>query len=179
MDDDLETIVVGGAQRGDQDAWARLFDWHFDGVYRYCLRLAWPRQDLAEEVVQETFMVAAGRIHRFRPSAGTFRTWLLGIARKRWMKLCTAEVRRRGREREHQARIGEARADTRDRVLAVLEALAKLPPGYRAILEVKYMGGLTVSQIARQEGTSEDAAESLLRRARDRFGQVYKEMERG
>lgn len=179
MEDDLETIVVGSAQRGDQDAWARLFDWHFDGVYRYCLRLAWPRQDLAEEVVQETFMVAAGRIHQFRPSAGTFRTWLLGIARRRWMKLCTAEARRRGREQEHQARIGEADADKRDRVLAVYEALAKLPPGYRAILEVKYMGGLTVSQIARQHGTSEDAAESLLRRARERFSRVYREIERG
>jgi RNA polymerase sigma-70 factor, ECF subfamily len=179
MEDDLETIVVASAQRGDQDAWARLFDWHFDGVYRYCLRLAWPRQDMAEEVVQETFTVAAGQIHRFRSSAGTFRSWLLGIARRRWMKLCTSEARRTCREQEHDARISETDTATRDRVLAVYETLARLPAGYRAILEVKYMGGLTVSQIAQQEGMSVDAAESMLRRARDRFSQVYKEIEGG
>jgi RNA polymerase sigma-70 factor, ECF subfamily len=179
MEDDLETIVVASAQKGDQDAWLRLFDWHFDGVYRYCLRLAWPRQDLAEEVVQETFTIAAGQIHKFKARSGTFRSWLLGIARRRWMKLQVAEARRKGREQEHQVRSTEAGAANQDRLLSVYEALAKLPPGYREILEVKYMKGLTVSQIAEQQGMSEDAAESLLRRARGRFSQVYKEIERG
>jgi len=177
MEGDLETIVIGSAQRGDQDAWAQLFDWHLDGVHRYCLRLAWPRQDLADEVVQETFTIAARQICRFRPSAGTFRSWLLGIARRRWMKLQAAEARRRGREEEHVSRASKPDAARQDRALAVYEALAKLQPSYRAILEGKYLKGLTVNQIAEQSGTNADAAESLLRRARDRFAQVYEEME--
>jgi RNA polymerase sigma-70 factor, ECF subfamily len=177
MEGDLETIVIGSAQQGDQEAWSQLFEWHFEGVHRYCLRLAWPRQDLAEEVVQETFTVAASRICSFRPSAGTFRSWLIGIARRRWSKLQVAEARRRGREEEHLSRAEGPDTGARDRMLAVYEAMARLPAAHRAVLECKYLKGLTVGQIAGQSGTTVDAAESLLRRTRDRFAQVYKEME--
>ena len=50
MDFDIEALAVIGAQKGDEQAWAKLFEWHFHRVYDYCLRLAGGQQSLAEEL---------------------------------------------------------------------------------------------------------------------------------
>ena len=87
MEADLEIIAVRSAQRGDEDAWRSLFGWHFESVYRYCLSLCSGKKEMAEEITQQVFTTAAGRIGRFKLRQGTFRSWLMGIARNRFMKV--------------------------------------------------------------------------------------------
>ncbi len=59
----------------------------------------------------------------------------------------------------------------------VHEALARLPLEYRRALESKYLRRLTMKEMAESDGMSIEAIESLLRRARDRFAQVYEQMQ--
>jgi RNA polymerase sigma-70 factor (ECF subfamily) len=175
MDIDFEALTVVSAQRGDGEAWRNLFEWHFEPVYRYCVSLASGRQDMAEEIAQEVFVTAAGRINKFKPRKGTFRSWLLGIARNRFMKLKSKEARRRRHETQVFAESSESK-NRRPEDIFVYEALARLPVNYRLVLEAKYLEGLTVNKIAETQGRTVKATESLLSRAREKFAQVYKQI---
>ena len=176
MEADLEIIAIRGAQRGDEAAWRNLFEWHFESVYRYCLNLSAGRQEMAEEITQQVFMTAARRIGRFKQRQGTFRAWLLGIARNRFMKVRSKELRHRGHEKQFSARARE-NAETNRPQIFVYEVLAELPAHYRAVLEAKYLQGLTVNQIAETNHSTPKAVESLLARARDKFAQVHRKMQ--
>ena len=171
MSAEPETVIISEAQRGSEPAWRRLFELHFDAVYRFCLALTTGRRELAEETAQQAFITAAQRIGRYQPRQGTFRAWLLGIARNRYLTLNAKEQRRRRHEASREENHNPA--DNHEHDLMVHEALARLPLEYRRVLENKYLRRLTMKEIAESDGMSIEAIESLLRRARDRFSQVY------
>lgn len=176
MEADIETIAVRGAQRGDEEAWRILFEWHFEPVYKYCLSLSAGRQEMADEIAQQVFVTAAYRIGRFKQRQGTFRSWLLGITRNRSMKLRSKEIRHRGHQKQLLEEVsGSEKVNSTH--LIVHEVLAELPVRYRSALEAKYLQGLTVSQIAEANSSTPKAVESLLARARDKFAEVHRQMQ--
>jgi RNA polymerase sigma factor (sigma-70 family) len=84
------------------------------------------------------------------------------------------------RRRQHEALSQESHGDQtgqQETDLYVHEALARLPADYRRVLESKYLKQLTMKQLAQAKGLSIEALESLLRRARDRFAQVYQQVQ--
>jgi len=167
-----EVTTIQKAKGGSEPAWRRLFELHFDAVYRFCLALTVGRRELAEETTQQAFIAAAQRIDRYHPQQGTFRAWLLGIARNRYLTLQAKERRRRRHEalprEDSHAPAGDPEPD-----LMVHETLARLPLEYRRALESKYLRRLTMKEMAESDGMSIEAIESLLRRARDRFARTY------
>jgi RNA polymerase sigma factor (sigma-70 family) len=175
MNGDSETFVIQAAQKGSERAWRQLFERHFDAVYRFCAMLVGGRHDLAEEMTQQVFVIAARRIHRFDPSRATFRAWLLGIIKNRNLAIRTSEKRRK--QHEESSADGSSETITREEPdLHVHEALARLPSRYRVVLEAKYLRGLSMNEIAADSGASIEAIESLLRRARAGFARVYEQM---
>ncbi len=175
MDVDSETFTIHAAQNGSEQAWRQLFDRHFDAVYRFCLVLTRTRQDLAEELTQQVFVTAARRIHRFDPNRAAFRAWLFGVARNRHMATQTNEQRRKLHE-ESSSRGSSEKVTQRGTDLRVHEALARLPSHYRVVLDEKYLRGLSMNEIAANNGKSVEAIESLLRRARAGFAREYEQL---
>ena len=172
MEVDRETFAVRSAQNGDEKAWRYLFERHFEPVNRYCLNLSSGRRDLAEDITQQVFMTAAHRIGRFKPKKGSFRAWLLGIAKKRFLKAQSGEIRQKYHEKNCSEQTSERKKPEAPE-LFVYETLARLPAHYRSVLEAKYLEGLTVNEIAEANGTTPKAVESLLGRARVKFAHVY------
>jgi RNA polymerase sigma factor (sigma-70 family) len=175
MDEQLEVFLIEIARKGDEGAWRQLFGLHFKAVYGFCLYLAAGRQDIAEEITQQVFTTAARNIARFEPGRATFRTWLIGIAKKLYMKYTSKENKLKWYEAIFVSRKLE-RESNNSQHHSVHEVLAVLPVAYRAVLEAKYLEGLTVSQIAENRGFTVKAAESLLARAREKFAEAYKDM---
>ena len=175
MDVDFETYAIRAAQRGSEQAWRQLFEGHFDAVYCFCAALAGGRPALAEELAQQTFVIAARGIHRFHASRATFRAWLFGIVKNRHMAIRASEQRRK--RHEESSVKGNSEAVTRiEPDLRVHEALARLPSRYRVVLEAKYIRGLSMKEMAAGNGASIEAIESQLRRARAGFARVYEQM---
>jgi RNA polymerase sigma-70 factor (ECF subfamily) len=172
---ELEIATIREAQGGSEPAWRRLFECHFDAVYRFCLALSRGRRELAEDTAQQAFITAAERIGTYQPEQGAFRAWLLGIARNRYMTGQAKERRRQRHERLREETL--APTDNHQPDLMVHEALARLPLKYRRALETKYLLRLTMKEMAEQDGTTPKAIESLLRRAKDEFARVYESIE--
>jgi RNA polymerase sigma-70 factor (ECF subfamily) len=176
MDPDSEMFAIYAAERGNEQAWRQLFERHFDAVYRFCAALTGGRDDLAEEMTQQVFVIAARRIHRFNPRRATFRAWLFGIVKNRNMTILASEHRRKHHE-ESSANSNSQMLKRKISDLHVHEALARLPWKYRIVLEAKYLRGLSMKEIAADNGASIEAVESLLRRARAGFARVYEQMQ--
>ena len=175
MDVDSETFTIHAARNGSEQAWRQLFDRHFEAVYRFCLVLTGTRHHLAEELTQQVFVTAARRIHRFDPRRAAFRAWLFGVARNRHMATQTREQRRRRHEKSFSRDSSETfQPEGND--LSVHEALARLPSHYRIVLDEKYLRGLSMNEIAANNGASVEAIESLLRRARAGFAREYERL---
>jgi RNA polymerase sigma-70 factor (ECF subfamily) len=89
--DDVDLVRAMAA--GSQDALATLYDRHAEAVYVAAYRLTSDRQ-VAEEVVQETFLALWNRAELFDPQAGSLPAWLHTIARNRTVDRLRAIGRR-------------------------------------------------------------------------------------
>src|SRR5438094_720793 len=75
-----ERLLRRAVLAGDEPAWRTWYAESFDGLYAYARWRCSGLRDLAEEVVQETWLTAVRRIRDFDPMAGSFAGWLRGIA---------------------------------------------------------------------------------------------------
>lgn len=124
-------------------------------------------RQLAEDVVQETFVRAWRSPRGFDPGQGTMRTWLFAIVRN---GVVDAMRRRRVREGPGHASwdaVGELSsvADPVDQLLERIqlsEALERLSPQHReAVVEV-YFGGRTCAELGEELGISASTMRSRL-----------------
>src|SRR6187399_3403221 len=88
-----DAVLVRAVAAGSEDALAALYDRHVNGIHAVALRLTNDRQ-LAEEVVQETFLALWNRAELFDPRAGSLAAWLHTIARNRTVDRLRAAGRR-------------------------------------------------------------------------------------
>jgi RNA polymerase sigma-70 factor, ECF subfamily len=180
-----EAMLRQAVLAGDETAWRAWCLESFDELDRFVLWRCGGRRDLADDIVQETWLTAVRRIRRFDPTRASFLTWLRGIA---------ANLRRNQLRRDRRVageRIsanGEAAvrdpiavADEQDRAEQIARALDALSARQEAALRAKYFDGLTMDEIANSWGETPKAIESLLSRARsafrERFERLTKEAE--
>src|SRR3954471_11310845 len=88
-----EFALVRQVAAGSEDGLATLYDRHAEAVYIASSRLTSDRQ-VAEEVVQETFLALWNRAELFDPNAGSLAAWLHTIARNRTVDRLRAIGRR-------------------------------------------------------------------------------------
>ncbi len=158
---------------GSEEALAALYDRHVDGVHAVALRSPGDRQ-LAEEVVQETFLALWNRAELFDPSLASLATWLRTIARNRTVDRIRAARRRPPIGRPRASAASPARRDRPRAARAsalgpgrrgpdpaprrrprlgtcsetVRQALATMPDDERAVILLAYRDGLTQAEIA-------------------------------
>jgi RNA polymerase sigma-70 factor (ECF subfamily) len=88
-----DAALVHEVATGSQDALAELYDRHASAVFAAACRLTTDRQ-MAEEVVQETFLAVWNRAELFNPATGSLAAWLHTIARNRTVDRLRAAGRR-------------------------------------------------------------------------------------
>lgn len=134
---DRVDLLVARARDGDTDAWARLYQEEFDGLYRH---IGYLTHDpvVAEDLVQEAFARALANLRRF-DGRSTFSTWLHGIAinvvRKHW-RGSSRRDRAYKRLEQHVAirsRTGDPETSHlgKQRARVLLEVIETLPPKLR------------------------------------------------
>jgi RNA polymerase sigma factor (sigma-70 family) len=154
--------------RGDDDAWAEFNRIYGPAVFRQLLALTRGDHATAQEAQQLTYLRVAKFIRPCETEA-MFRAWLRTVART---TLLDCWRRRRSftdllfRKRQEPPELADPSQDDRLN-LELDQALARLSPGDRALLDSKYFAGLSVITIASQLAVTPKAVESRLARARD------------
>jgi RNA polymerase sigma-70 factor, ECF subfamily len=161
--------------RGDDRAWRAWYDAEYPGLEAYVLWRCGGSRDVADDVIQETWLTAVRKVLAFDPDAGGFHQWLCGIAANVLRNHLRSRRRRSGRQEPLSGDEGRTDAGVADRERAerVTAALAALPDRYEAVLRMKYLDRMSVADMAAANGETEKAVESLLSRARAAFREAY------
>ena len=156
------------AARGEPAAVRRLLDEAGPVVYGYVHARVGGDDEVAADLLQETFLEAMRSAEGFRGDAAAT-TWLCAIASRRLARHYEAERRQAEVRRGLHAlpEVVPAPADDvveRDRVVRALGRLSAL---HRQVLVMKYLDGRAVAEIAAEIGRTRVQVQSLLQRARD------------
>jgi RNA polymerase sigma-70 factor (ECF subfamily) len=161
----------------DATAFRAWYDDAMPRVYAYLYSRTGGDAGLAEELTQQTFIAALRRPESFEGRAETV-TWLIGIARHKLVDY----FRGAERDRRNVRVVEESAAESPDAAWTAAslrdeigDALDTLPPDQRLALVLHVVDGLPVRAVAQELGRSEDATESLIRRARSAFRRAYGE----
>jgi len=161
-----DAILVRAAQAGDVDAFEELVRRHQAGVYRVALRILGSSAD-AQDTVQETFVRAWRALPHFRQDS-TISTWLYRIVTRRALhRIAARRTTQALDEVELEAGPDPAHAaERRERLRAVTQAIANLPPEQRAALVLREFEGLSYQEVAEILGASLPAVKGRIHRAR-------------
>lgn len=179
-----EERLVAEAQHGSIDAFNRLVRLHERQVYNVALRMV-SQPDAAEDVTQDTFLLAYRSLHQFR--GGLFRAWLLRIATNR----CYDELRRRQRRPADsfeelafeprpqwttlaQGEEPHERAERLELARALQGALAQLQDDQRLVVILSDIQGYSYDEIAAITNVSLGTVKSRLSRGRGRLRDVLR-----
>lgn len=186
-----EVALVRAVAAGSQEALGTLYDRHADAVYAASCRLTSDRQ-VAEEVVQETFLALWNRAELFDSNTGSLAAWLHTIARNRTVdrlraigrrpRLVPVSSIRQNDEADSSAleRIAgsgrvvggadmgpgpEGALDALEVRLTIRNALDGMPEAERTVILLAYQDDLTQAEIAQRLGWPLGTVKTRTRRA--------------
>lgn len=169
--DGQEQAILDRVRAGETDAFQEVVARHGRDLYRLALRMTGDPGH-AEDVVQETFLRAYRRLHRF-DGRSRLGTWLHRIAANCALDL----LRRRQRYRKRFTALEDGHAPASaapgpDRVLASLQiddqvhtALAALSPMERTAFVLRHFEQQSMAEIGRALGARSGAARQAVFRA--------------
>lgn len=176
--DEILVALARRAHNGDGEAFAELFNTVHQPVLNYVYRIVGDQQ-VAEDVTQDAFIRAHGRISSLGPP-WDFKSWVFRIAgnlaldhlraSKRFVdveepgEMSGPPTTRRPAEKRIQ------REETRQDVEATL---ALLPVNFRQALVLREMSGLSYQELAQVMQVSYDNARQLVHRARLQFREAH------
>jgi RNA polymerase sigma factor (sigma-70 family) len=158
----------------DPELFEEFYRRHVDAVLRFVARRV-DDPHTAADLTAEIFLTVLHSAHSYRPHLGSETAWLFGIARN----VVSSERRRVAREAERDLRFSGRRLLEADDIVRIedrldaespgrraLAALARLPEGERAVMELIAVDQLTVTEAAAALGIRQVTARVRLHRAR-------------
>ena len=162
--------LLAAVAKGDAAAFERLYAATRSKLYGVVLRIL-RRHDLAEEVMQETYLKVWSSAGQFDPAIANPMTWMVAIARNRAIDI----VRRRAEASiEEEPAAMDAAADTpnplarrefSEELKRLLACLGKLDTERRRLLLMAYYDGVSREQLAAQLQTPVNTIKTWLRRS--------------
>jgi RNA polymerase sigma-70 factor (ECF subfamily) len=180
---DSDPELAGRLKRRDPQAMADLYDRYGRLVYSLIVRIVRDTA-LAEDLVQETFLRVWNRAQAFDEERGALGPWLLTVARNRAIDYIRSADGRMARsayelvEMENPALFAnlERQMVNSDQARRIREALTKLSPTQRSVIELAYFEGLSQSEMAEKMGqplgTIKTWVRTALRNLRAELGVV-------
>jgi len=159
-----EQSLVHRAQQGDREAFAQLYENHFDKIYRYvALRIG--NKTEAEDMTQQVFLNALRSISSFRWKGVPFSTWLFRIAHN-----LVVDYLRKGKKRAtillDESLVSsdsnlQMAAEYKLDVEQLISATKRLTAAQREVISLRFAGELSVAQVAKVMGKSQGAVKAL------------------
>ena len=159
--------TVARAKAGERDAFASLYEMHYDRIYRYVAFKCGGSAD-AEDLAGEVFLKMLESIHQFEFRGFPFSSWLYRIAHNVVMD----HFRRKGRRPTVPLADAERVADaahsdmewrvhvswTMNEVAGAMDSLTDLQ---REVVTLRFAGGLSIAETAKAVGRKENAVKAL------------------
>jgi RNA polymerase sigma-70 factor (ECF subfamily) len=183
-----EGRLVASCQKGDREAFEKLYLKYHRGLYLFLLSLL-RSQAAAEDTAQDVFVKLFTQIRSFRQQS-SFAHWLFRMARN-----AAIDAMRRGKVRSALSLDAEAEknhplqerlagdsplpsqaGEDEERARRVRQAVEELPEVFRQVLVLREWGEQSYEEVAKNLGISEGTVKSRIFRARQILAKKLKEL---
>jgi len=158
-----EESLVRRAQHRDHEAFAQLYEEHFDKIYRYVTFKIGNKTE-AEDMTQQVFLNALQSISSFKWKGIPFSAWLFRIAHNqvvdylRSKKRTTVPLDESLVSNDNNPQLlTEQKLDIEQLILAT----EKLTEAQREVISLRFAGELSIAQVAKAMGKSQGAVKAL------------------
>ncbi|HZQ01457.1 MAG TPA: sigma-70 family RNA polymerase sigma factor [Reyranella sp.] len=170
-------LLLADIAAGSEPSFARLYELTAGRLLSIARGIVGGRSDVAEDILQESFIRVWRWAHRFDPGKGMAYAWLVRIVRNRALSAREQLHRREDGHGEPDAETLVAEEiDPADRALQseqarrVKSCLANLPANHRRSVSLVYFEGLTHRELAERLGVQLGTAKSWVRRGLAQMG---------
>ncbi|MCB0394840.1 MAG: sigma-70 family RNA polymerase sigma factor [Bdellovibrionales bacterium] len=176
MKADIELVRL--VKSGDTQAFSELVRRHQKSLLRLCMKM-FRDLDLAEDIVQESFIKSYEKIHLFE-GRSSFKSWLFQIAvntgknRLRSMKRETVDLEKVSLSIDAEAEQDLAHQDIKK---VLIEEVERLPERQRVALTLRVYEDLSFKEIAQIMNCPYDTAKANYRHGLMKIRDVFKENE--
>ena len=158
-----EESLVRRAQQHDQEAFAQLYEEHFDKIHRYVtLRIG--NEMEAEDVTQQVFVNTLQSISSFKWRGISFSAWLFRIAHNQAVDYLRKKKRAAVPLDESLASNDSSPqlvAEDKQDIEQLLQATKKLTEAQREVISLRFTSGLPIAEVAKVMGKSQGAVKTL------------------
>jgi len=169
-----EAQLVKDLRRRDPMAVAELYNTYADRIYSLVFNQVDRNREVAQDIVQETFVAALKSAARFRGHSKIY-TWLCSIANKKVSDFYRHQKRQAKYQTTKALELDQLGGETLaadpgesgERQEVTRQVLFSLPLHYRQVLILKYVEEMPVLEISQIMGRSPKSIEGLLTRARN------------
>ena len=160
-----EQNLVLQACRGDKEAFAKLYESHFDRIYRYVV-MKIGNQTEAEDMTQRVFIRAYESIGSYKAQGAPFSAWLYRIAHNQMVDYVRKASKRPTVSLDESMPIRgnsnpEHEVEIKIELEKVVSASRKLTKAQREVVSLRFGGGLSINEVAKTMKKSEGAIKAL------------------
>jgi len=159
-----EESLVRRAQQRDEEAFAQLYEEHFDRIYRY-VTLKIGDQAEAEDITQQVFLKALQSISSFRWKGIPFSAWLFRIAHNQVIDYFRKKRKRVTEPLDDSLALSDSNPQLLTERNLDIEQLAlatkQLTQAQREVISLRFAGELSIAQVAKVMGKSPGAIKAL------------------
>ena len=159
-----EQGLVRRAQQRDQEAWAKIYEEHFDKIYRYvALRIG--DEVEAEDMTQQVFLKALRSISSFKWKGVPFSAWLFRIAHNQVVDYLRKKTKQSTIPLDESLAISDSNPQQLvERKLDIEQltlATKQLTQAQRETISLRFAGELSIAEVAKVMGKSQGAVKAL------------------
>lgn len=168
------TELVQGLINKDRKAYDYLYDNYSSKLYGIALHIT-QKQDIAEDVLQETFIKVYKHIDKYDESRGTFFTWMLNICRNG--AIDKIRYGKESRKIQFDSLLVDIATDENPEVKRanseLWEVLDKLEDDHKEILKLSYYYGYAHGEISEKLNLPLGTVKSKIRIALRELRKIY------
>jgi len=166
-----QLLLIRQLQEGDQKALSALYDRYAGAIYGVIIRICKDEQ-LADELLQETFLKIWNKASLFDPDKGKFYTWAYRIARN----TCLNALRNSSKLIQNEdlsVYKDVSSCDSEPDNLALNGAVKQLEGHHQKAIELVYFNGLTHKEAHEEMNVPLGTFKSYIRQALKRLRETY------
>ncbi|GAA3775756.1 RNA polymerase sigma factor [Streptomyces chiangmaiensis] len=178
-----EPALITRAQQGDPEAFGELYRMHHHMITTFISNRVKSNPTLTEDLTADVFVKAWAKITTFTWTGTSIRAWLCTIARNTIADHYKIAATRKLTYVDHITHIGDTwttptntAEDTALTTLAINDlhhALNDITPRQQAVIRLRFLADLTVTETAQTLGTTNAAVKTLQWRALDSLRKAY------
>lgn len=163
-----EAALVRLAQAGDREMFARLYEAYHPRIYRY-VYFRVPDESLAEDITSQVFLKVWEKLNTYQVGESPFMAWVYRVAHNtvidyyRTRKAAVSMEDVKERELCHYDDV-EEKLDTQLQSQELRAAMAGLTKEQQQVLLLKFVAGMSTTEIAKKMRKQEGAVRALQMR---------------